>query len=135
MDKENITNVNVHPLGSFAITSTFERCFSLYNFAGCTWIWLSIREAMRPILATKKILELREELNRLKNHARNTQYETQGSFIIRRLKIENLHKPEKIIQILKLPLELHLWNILILVEKLLFVDLFLLLQKENHKWN
>jgi hypothetical protein len=27
---------NVHPLGSLATTSSFVKCFSLYDFAGCT---------------------------------------------------------------------------------------------------
>lgn len=34
----NLTRVKVHPLGSFVMTSTFERCLSLYIFAGWTKI-------------------------------------------------------------------------------------------------
>lgn len=34
----SITSMNVQPLGSLVTSSTFERCLSLYNFAGYMWM-------------------------------------------------------------------------------------------------
>lgn len=45
----DITSVNVHPLGSFVTTSIFERCFSLYNLAGCnTRSFVVNRNMLKP---------------------------------------------------------------------------------------